>query len=126
MSVWKNISDEAEDVAKGNTSAVANVHKALELIQGNDEYQAIISTISKRALERAAVIDKAVASGTKVGRLAGVPFIAKDNFLTFGVETTAASNMLKKFIAPYQATAIERLEAEGAICVAPTEKQNLL
>jgi aspartyl-tRNA(Asn)/glutamyl-tRNA(Gln) amidotransferase subunit A len=47
-----------------------------------------------------------------------VPFIAKDNFLVFGAETTAASNILKGFHAPYQATAINKLEAEGAICVA--------
>src|SRR5205085_8896577 len=59
-----------------------------------------------------------VAKGEKVGRLAGVPYIAKDNFLTFGSETTAASNMLRGFKAPYQATAINKLEAEGAICVA--------
>ncbi len=38
--------------------------------------------------------------------------------MTFGGETTAASNILKGFTAPYQATAIEKLEAEGAICVA--------
>src|SRR6202034_1365903 len=49
---------------------------------------------------------------------AGIPFIAKDNFLVFGADTTAARNMLKGFEGPYQATAIERLEAEGAICVA--------
>jgi aspartyl-tRNA(Asn)/glutamyl-tRNA(Gln) amidotransferase subunit A len=47
-----------------------------------------------------------------------VPFIAKDNFLVFGAETTAASNILKGFQAPYQASSIEKLEAEGAICVA--------
>jgi aspartyl-tRNA(Asn)/glutamyl-tRNA(Gln) amidotransferase subunit A len=38
--------------------------------------------------------------------------------LTFGSETTAASNILKGFEAPYQATAIEKLEKEDAICVA--------
>src|SRR5262249_22016101 len=60
----------------------------------------------------------AVAKGEPVGRLAGVPFIAKDNFLVFGAETTAASNMLHGFHAPFQATAVEKLEAAGAICVA--------
>ena len=63
-------------------------------------------------------VDVTVKSGKNAGRLAGVPFIAKDNFLVFGAETTAASNILKGFEAPYQATAIEKLEAEGAICVA--------
>jgi aspartyl-tRNA(Asn)/glutamyl-tRNA(Gln) amidotransferase subunit A len=50
--------------------------------------------------------------------LAGVPFIAKDNFLTFGATTTAAAQILEGFEAPYQSTAIERLEAEGAIMIA--------
>ena len=55
--------------------------------------------------------------GEITGKLAGVPFIAKDNFLTFGGTTTAASKILETFEAPLQATAIEKLEAEGAICI---------
>jgi len=54
------------------------------------------------------------------GRLAGVPFLAKDNILTFDSMTTASSHMLENFKAPYQATVIEKLEAEGAICVGKT------
>jgi Asp-tRNA(Asn)/Glu-tRNA(Gln) amidotransferase A subunit family amidase len=49
--------------------------------------------------------------------LAGVPFVVKDNFLAFGAPTTAASKMLENFNAPLQATAVEKLEAEGAICI---------
>jgi aspartyl-tRNA(Asn)/glutamyl-tRNA(Gln) amidotransferase subunit A len=90
----------------------------LQAIDAKQEYQAIIAKTTKRALERAKAIDERLANGEAVGRLAGVPFIAKDNFLAFGADTTAASNMLNGFAAPYQATAIERLEAEGAICVA--------
>ena len=115
---WKTIKQEANDVANGTTSALANVNKSLKLIQDNEEFGAIISVIKDRSIERAKFIDAQIAKGQKVGRLAGVPFIAKDNFLTFGSETTAASNMLKGFNAPYQSTAIEKLEAEGAICVA--------
>ncbi len=118
MSHWKSIAVEAADVASGKTTALANVEKALKLIEQNADYQAIISVVEGRARERAAAIDAAVAKGEKVGRLAGVPFIAKDNFLTFGGETTAASNILRGFEAPYQSTAIEKLEAEGAILVA--------
>src|SRR5580704_15541912 len=82
------------------------------------QWLAITATTKKRALKRAEAIDSLVAQGGKLGRLAGIPFIAKDNFLAFGADTTAASSILKGFNAPYQATAIERLEAEGAICVA--------
>lgn len=118
MSVWKPISELANAVQSRDETAVALVKRALKTIDDKAEYKAIIAKTQERALARAAEIDKRIADGEKVGRLAGVPFIAKDNFLAFGADTTAASNILKGFDAPYQATAINRLENEGAICVA--------
>lgn len=118
MSSWKPIEQLARDVQAGKASATTLVKQALEAIEKHKEFNAVIATVEKRALERAKEIDETVRKGKNAGRLAGVPFIAKDNFLTFGSETTAASNILKGFEAPYQATAVERLEAEGAVCVA--------
>src|SRR3989344_1686691 len=115
---WAAIADVARGVQSGELSAQSLVNQALKTIQEKDEYKAIIATIEERAQKRAQEIDSKVANGETIGRLAGVPFIAKDNFLVFGADTTAASNILKGFEAPYQATAIEKLEAEGAICVA--------
>jgi aspartyl-tRNA(Asn)/glutamyl-tRNA(Gln) amidotransferase subunit A len=113
MNDWLPIAEIAEKVRAGELKATELVHKSLAAIEENKEYDAIISTLEKRSLERAEQIDQ-----NPKGKLAGVPFIAKDNFLTFDCKTTAASNILKPFEAPYQATAIEMLEAEGAICVA--------
>ena len=118
MSHWKTIQEEVSGVVSGTSSAVLNVQKSLKLIEEASEYQAIIATLEKPALEKAKIIDERIAKGESVGLLAGIPFIAKDNFLVFGAETTAASNILKGFHAPYQSTAIEKLEAAGAICVA--------
>lgn len=118
MSSWKPIADIAADVQSGQTTAASQVEQALAAIEKHSEFNAIIATTEKRARQRASEIDARVTAGEKVGRLAGVPFIAKDNFLVFGAETTAASNILKGFNAPYQSTAIDKLEAEGAICVA--------
>ncbi|HEX7963412.1 MAG TPA: Asp-tRNA(Asn)/Glu-tRNA(Gln) amidotransferase subunit GatA [Candidatus Saccharimonadales bacterium] len=118
MSQWLPIAEIAAKVRTGELEAVALVEQALRTIQEKSEYDAIISTTAERARERAASIDAAVKNGQEPGRLAGVPFIAKDNFLAFGAETTAGSNILKGFVAPYQAAAIEKLEAEGAVCVA--------
>lgn len=118
MRQWLPIDELAKQVQAGEVTATALVEKSLAIIAEKEEYQAIIATTEERARTRAKEIDEKVARGEAVGRLAGVPFIAKDNFLAFGADTTAASNMLKGFEAPYQATAIERLEAEGAICVA--------
>jgi aspartyl-tRNA(Asn)/glutamyl-tRNA(Gln) amidotransferase subunit A len=118
MTHWPAIADLVKDLKKSGTTAVSNVEKALSAIEEASEFKAIIATTKERALQRATQIDEMVAKGQDPGRLAGVPFIAKDNFLTFGSETTAASNILKGFNAPYQATVINKLEAEGAICVA--------
>ncbi len=94
-------------------SARKNVEDALAKARENEAFNAILSLTEERAFELAAKVD----AGEITGRLAGVPFIAKDNFLTVGGTTTAASTILKNFEAPLQATAIEKLEAEGAICI---------
>src|SRR4051794_23811196 len=101
MSQWSPIADLAANVRASKVTAAENVEKALRLIGNNKEYDAIIVTLTERARQRAKEID-----ANPTGRLAGVPFIAKDNFLVFGAETTAASNILKGFNPLYQATAI--------------------
>lgn len=117
-SQWPSIKEIAAKVQAGELKSADLVEQALKTIEAQKEFDAIIVTIGDRARERAKTIDSQAAKGEQTGRLAGVPFIAKDNFLVFGAETTAASNILGGFTAPYQATAIEKLEAEGAICVA--------
>ena len=118
MTDWPKITVIADQVNGSKASALELVNKSLNLIEAKKEYKAIISTTAERARQRAKEIDKKVKSGKSAGQLAGVPFIAKDNFLAFGAETTAGSNILKGFFAPYQATAINKLEEAGAICVA--------
>lgn len=118
MSQWPSVQELAKKVQAKELTAASQVELALRTIDDKKEYDAIIATTADRARQRANEIDARIAKGEQVGRLAGVPFIAKDNYLVFGAETTAASNILKGFNTPYQATVIERLEREGAICVA--------
>lgn len=94
-------------------SARKNVEEAIAKARANDSFHALLSFTEERALERADAVDR----GNITGPLAGVPFIAKDNFLTLGGTTTAASTILENFESPLQATAIEKLEAAGAICI---------
>ncbi len=96
-----------------NQSAQDNIKRALSKAQQNQDYHALLSLTEDRAMQRAKEVDE----GKITGRLAGVPFVIKDNFLAFGAPTTAASKMLEDFNAPLQATAVEKLEAEGAICI---------
>lgn len=111
------ISNIIDQIKSGELTARAAVEAALEKAKSTDEFHALLSVTEARALERADEIDARIKNGESVGRLAGVPFITKDNFLAFGAPTTAASRMLEKFDAPLQATAVEKLEQEGAICI---------
>ena len=96
-----------------SNSAVENVSRAITAAKEHESFNAFISLTEERAQERARLVD----STEHKGRLAGVPFVVKDNYLTFGAPTTAASKILKNFQAPLQASVIEKLEAEGAICI---------
>lgn len=117
-SQWKPVAELAKDVQNEVTSATELVEASLKTIAEKSEYHAVLSVLDEAARARAKDIDVRIAKGETIGKLVGVPFIAKDNFLVFGAETTAGSNVLKGFQAPYQSTAINLLEAEGAICVA--------
>ena len=105
------------DITNGVTTARQQVEAALQRAQESEEYHALLSLTAERAFARADEIDAKLQAGEVVGRLAGVPFVVKDNFLAFGAPSTAASRMLENFQAPLQATAVEKLEAEGAICI---------
>ena len=106
-----------EQVLSGKKTAVEFVEEALAKAENAKEFNAFTSLIGSRALERAKEIDEKISKGEKVGELAGVPFVAKDNFLVFGSPSTASSKMLEHFMTPIQATAIEKLENAGAICI---------
>ncbi len=94
-------------------SALESVQGAIQKAKEHESYNALLTLTEERALRRAQAVD----SGEITGKLAGVPFVVKDNFLAFGAPTTAASTLLKDFMAPVQSTAVERLESEGAICI---------
>lgn len=107
-------------IKSGASSARAEVEAALARAEDASEKNIFIRLTAERAMKRADEIDTKIKNGEPVGRLAGVPFAVKDNFLAFDGPTTAAAPMLRNFEAPLQATAVEKLEAEGAICIGKT------
>jgi len=107
----------AESVLSGSSSARVEVERSLAAVTENEQYHALLSLTAERALERADQIDAQISAGEFTGKLAGVPFVVKDNYLAFGAPTTAASKILENFDAPLQSTVVEKLEREGAICI---------
>lgn len=111
------INEIVNNIKSGQTTARAEVEKALRAAQDNDELHALLETFDDKALCRADEIDAKIRRGEQVGRLAGVPYVAKDNFLTTIGHTTAAAKILENFESPIDATAIERLDNEDAILI---------
>lgn len=112
-----SIASLVSSVYSGATTARKEVEAALARAKAAEEYNAILNLTESRALERADEIDERIKKGEKIGPLAGVPFVVKDNYLAFGAPSTAASKILENFDAPLQATVVERLESAGAICI---------
>jgi aspartyl-tRNA(Asn)/glutamyl-tRNA(Gln) amidotransferase subunit A len=109
--------DVRDAVAGGRVSAVEVCEHALARIDSlNGSLNAFLAVDHERALEQARGVDK---SGRNTP-LAGVPVAVKDNILTKGLTTTAASKMLATFVPPYDATVISRLQAAGAVVLGKT------
>jgi aspartyl-tRNA(Asn)/glutamyl-tRNA(Gln) amidotransferase subunit A len=99
--------------------AVAEEHYA-RIEKTDSEIGAFLTLCKERALEKADHIDRMAAEGEALPRLAGVPVAIKDVLSTRGVRTTAGSKSLAHYIPPYDATAVARMEAAGAVVLGKT------
>lgn len=84
------------------------------------EINAFITLTREEALEKADKVDEKIRNGQEVGILAGIPIAVKDNISTKGVRTTCGSKMLENYIPPFNATVVERIEAEDGIIIGKT------
>ncbi len=107
-------------IADKTTTAVSLVKEALDLAKKYEDKHIFVSLNEENALKKAKEIDEKIAKGEKVGRLAGVPYALKDNFLSREGNTTASSLMLEPFHSPIDSTTVKKLEAEGAIMIGRT------
>jgi aspartyl-tRNA(Asn)/glutamyl-tRNA(Gln) amidotransferase subunit A len=82
--------------------------------QHNPEVGAYLRTTEDLAMQMAEDADRRIAAGED-GALLGIPFGMKDILCTKGIETTCASQILKGFVAPYDATAIRKLKESGFV-----------
>ncbi len=107
--------------ANKEITAVSLVQAALEKAHKFQETHHIFTFLNDvEAIKKAAEIDERIKKGENVGRLAGVPYALKDNFLSKEGETTASAHILQGFTSPVTATAVEKLEKEGAIMIGRT------
>lgn len=85
----------------------------------NSRLNAVLTISADNARREADQADQRLQSG-ETGPLLGIPYLCKDNFMTKGIRTTAASKILENYIAPYDATVIKKLRTAGAILLGKT------
>ncbi len=107
-------------IANQKVTAERLVRDALEKAKHFADYNIFTFLNEEAALKKAREIDSRIKKGEKVGRLAGVPYALKDNFLSPEGETTASAHILGGFNSPITATAVAKLEAEDAIMIGRT------
>ena len=116
----QGLADIAKALARGDYSSVELTQAYLDRIQQhNAGLNAYITVTPEQALAQATAADQQRAAG-KVGLMTGIPIAHKDIFCTTGVRTSCASRMLDNFIAPYDATIVERLKADGTVMLGKT------
>ena len=79
------------------------------------EVEAFVTTYLEEAKKKAENIQQKIDNGEKLGEYAGIPIGIKDNMCIKGTKTTCSSKMLENFVAPYDATVIEKLKDENII-----------
>ncbi len=110
-----------QGLLKREFSAVELAKSALAHAQAeNPKTNAYLLFSTDRALAAAERVDRKIAAGEDAGALAGVPMAVKDVIVTKGVRTTCGSRLLERYIPPYDATAVTRLEAAGAVLLGKT------
>ncbi len=105
-----------DKLEKGEITSEEVVRSYFDRIKEKDaSIQAYVTTLEEQAIEKAKQVDAKRKAGEKLGKFAGIPIGIKDNMCITGTRTTCSSKMLENFVAPYDATVIEKLNSEDMI-----------
>lgn len=116
----KTLVELSKALHKGEYSSVELTHHFLERIKKYDvNINSFITVTDDEALTAAKAADQIIANGD-AGLLTGIPLAHKDIFCTHGVKTSCGSKMLDNFIAPYNATVVEKCQAAGMVMLGKT------
>ncbi len=108
---------ELQEKLKNKELTITQITKAYtdRIAEKEKDVEAFVTVLSEDANSKAKEIEEKVNSGEITGEFAGIPIGIKDNMCTKGVKTTCSSRMLENFIAPYDATVVEKLNNENMI-----------
>ena len=117
MSAYSSIKEYQQFLAFNNDGCRTTVQYYLNNIANNKQLNAFLEVFETEALQRAAELDAERMAGKPLGKLHGVVFALKDVICYKGHQVSASSKILEGFTSIYNATAVEKLLAEGAIII---------
>ena len=117
MNITELTVHELQEKIKNKELTVTEITKAYvdRINEKEKDVEAFVTTLTEEALEKAKDVQAKIEAGEISGDFAGIPIGIKDNMCTKGVKTTCSSKMLENFVAPYDATVVEKLNAENMI-----------
>uniref|UniRef100_A0A2K6LWE0 Amidase domain-containing protein n=1 Tax=Rhinopithecus bieti TaxID=61621 RepID=A0A2K6LWE0_RHIBE len=105
---------------QGQITPTELCQKCLSLIKKTKFLNAYITVSEEEAFKQTEESEKRSKNEQPLGDLDGIPIAVKDNFSTSGIETACASNMLKGYIPPHNATVVQKLLDQGALLMGKT------
>ena len=117
MNITELTVHELQEKIKSKEITIKEITKAYvdRINEKEKDVQAFLTTLTDEAMKQAEEIQNKKETGEITGDLAGIPIGIKDNICIKGVKTTCASKMLENFVAPYNATVIEKISQENII-----------
>ncbi|WP_445371574.1 Asp-tRNA(Asn)/Glu-tRNA(Gln) amidotransferase subunit GatA [Methylomonas sp. HW2-6] len=110
----KTLSELAAGLRAKQFSSVELTHAFLARIKQHPALNAFITISEEHALAQAAAADQRLATGD-ASDLTGIPIAHKDIFCTLGIKTSCGSKMLDNFVAPYDASVVDKFNQAGAV-----------
>ena len=116
-----NITDltvhELQEKLANNELTITDITKAYvdRIAEKEPQVEAFLTTLTDEAMKQSEELQSKKEKGELEGNLAGIPIGIKDNICTKGVKTTCGSKILENFVSPYDATVMEKINAEDLI-----------
>jgi aspartyl-tRNA(Asn)/glutamyl-tRNA(Gln) amidotransferase subunit A len=122
MSITNKTANEIkQDIINKKISCKETLDEFYKKIKSEDKkINAFITLTEDLAYSKAKELDDKISKGEKIGKLAGIPIAIKDNICVSGIKTTCGSKILENFIAPYNATIIDKINKEDAMIIGKT------